>query len=85
VLKLLLQVTGQPESLLTHVTDRLGHDRRYAVDCSKIERELGWTPEIPFEEGLRATVAWYRDNQDWVQRTRSGEYRKYYESMYGGR
>jgi dTDP-glucose 4,6-dehydratase len=85
VLKLLLKVTGQPESLLTHVTDRLGHDRRYAVDCSKIERELGWAPEIPFEEGLRRTVAWYRDNQDWVQRTRSGEYRKYYESMYGGR
>ena len=83
VLRTLLRVVGQPESLLTHVTDRLGHDRRYAVDCTKILNELGWQPEIPFAEGLTATVAWYRDNQDWVRRARSGEYKNYYQKMYG--
>lgn len=83
VLKLLLKIARQPDSLLTHVTDRLGHDRRYAVDCSKISRELGWAPEIPFEEGLRSTVNWYRDNRTWVEHARSGEYRTYYERMYG--
>jgi dTDP-glucose 4,6-dehydratase len=83
VLRSLLRIAGQPESLLTHVTDRLGHDRRYAVDCSKIERELGWQPEISFEEGLRSTVEWYRDNHAWVEHARSGEYRGYYERVYG--
>jgi len=85
VLKLLLKILGKPESLLTSVTDRLGHDRRYAVDFSKTTRELGWRPEIPFEQGLRATVDWYRDNSEWVRRCRSGEYRAYYEQMYGER
>jgi dTDP-glucose 4,6-dehydratase len=85
VLKLLLKTLGKPESLLTSVTDRLGHDRRYAVDFSKTTKELGWRPEIPFEQGLRATVDWYRDNSEWVRRCRSGEYRAYYEQMYGER
>jgi dTDP-glucose 4,6-dehydratase len=85
VLKLLLKILGKPESLLTSVTDRLGHDRRYAVDFSKTTRELGWRPEIPFEQGLRDTVAWYRDHSEWVRRCRSGEYRAYYENMYGER
>ncbi|HEX4278893.1 MAG TPA: dTDP-glucose 4,6-dehydratase [Bryobacteraceae bacterium] len=85
VLKLLLKILGKPESLLTSVTDRLGHDRRYAVDFAKTTRELGWRPEIPFEQGLRATVEWYRDNSEWVRRCRSGEYRAYYEQMYGER
>jgi dTDP-glucose 4,6-dehydratase len=85
VLKLLLKILGKPESLLKSVTDRLGHDRRYAVDFSKTTRELGWRPEIPFEHGLRATVDWYRDNPEWVRRCRSGEYRAYYENMYGER
>ncbi len=85
VLKLLLKILQKPETLLTSVTDRLGHDRRYAVDFSKTTRELGWHPEIPFEQGLRATVDWYRNNSEWVRRCRSGEYRKYYESMYGER
>ncbi|MES1262091.1 MAG: dTDP-glucose 4,6-dehydratase [Acidobacteriota bacterium] len=85
VLRLLLKITGQPESLLTHVTDRLGHDRRYAVDCSKTHRELGWAPKIPFEDGLRSTIEWYRENQQWVQRARSGEYKTYYDRMYSGR
>ena len=85
VLRLLLKIAGRPESLLKHVTDRLGHDRRYAVDCTKIGEELGWAPEIPFEEGLRSTVEWYRDNRAWVEHARSGEYRNYYERMYGER
>jgi len=85
VLRTLLRIAGRPESLLKHVTDRLGHDRRYAVDCSRIGRELGWQPEIPFEEGLRSTVEWYRTNQAWVEHARNGEYRRYYERMYGSR
>ena len=85
VLKLLLKILGKPESLLTSVTDRLGHDRRYAVDFSKTTHELGWRPEIPFERGLRADGDWYRDNAEWVRRCRSGEYRDYYENMYGER
>ena len=83
VLLELLKLAGKPESLLTTVTDRLGHDRRYAVDCTKIEHELGWRPEIPFEEGLRETVLWYQQNATWVQRATSGEYRRYYEQVYG--
>lgn len=85
VLRLLLKILGKPETLLTSVTDRLGHDRRYAVDFRKTTAELGWRPEIPFEQGLRATVEWYRANTEWVRRCRSGEYRTYYENMYGER
>ncbi|HVW10490.1 MAG TPA: dTDP-glucose 4,6-dehydratase [Bryobacteraceae bacterium] len=85
VLRTLLKILGKPESLLTTVTDRLGHDRRYAVDFSKTTRELGWKPEIPFAEGLAQTIRWYQDNAEWVRRCRSGEYRSYYESMYGDR
>jgi dTDP-glucose 4,6-dehydratase len=85
VLKLVLKTLGKPESLLTSVTDRLGHDRRYAVDFRKTTKELGWQPGIPFEEGLSATVDWYRKNSEWVRRCRSGEYRAYYEQMYGER
>lgn len=85
VLRLLLRLLGRPESLLTTVADRLGHDRRYAVDCSLIAGELGWKAEIPFEDGLRQTVEWYRNHADWVARAKSGEYRNYYEKMYGAR
>ena len=85
VLKLLLKILGKQESILTSVTDRLGHDRRYAVDFSKTTRDLGWRPRIPFDEGLAATVDWYRTNSEWVRRCRSGEYRTYYEQMYGER
>jgi len=85
VLRTLLKILGKPESLLTTVTDRLGHDRRYAVDFSKTTGELGWKPEISFADGLARTIRWYQDNTEWVRRCRSGEYRTYYESMYGDR
>lgn len=76
VVKLILSELGKPESLIEFVTDRLGHDRRYAIDASKITDELGWQPRHPFEEWIKATIAWYRDNPDWVQRVRSGAYRE---------
>ena len=82
VLKTLLRILGKPESLLTQVVDRLGHDRRYAVDWSKTHMELGWSPQIPFEDGLRSTVEWYRENQRWVDRARSGEYREVERRIY---
>lgn len=85
VTRAILRILNKPESLIRFVQDRPGHDRRYAIDCSKIERELGWRPQIDFEEGLRATVEWYQQHQDWVERVRSGEYRKYYELQYGQR
>ena len=85
LLRLLLKIMGKPESLLTHVTDRLGHDRRYAVDCSSLREELGWQPEVPVEEGLRATVEWYESNPQWIAHARSGEYQTYYERVYSRR
>jgi dTDP-glucose 4,6-dehydratase len=81
----LLDLLGKPRTLIRHVTDRPGHDRRYAIDCSKVERELGWAPRVPFEEGLRETIRWYQEHADWVAGIRSGEYLKYYEQQYGGR
>jgi dTDP-glucose 4,6-dehydratase len=66
------------------VQDRLGHDRRYAVDCSKLRR-LGWSPGVPFDEGLRATIQWYLEHDDWWRSIKSGEFLKYYEQMYGKR
>jgi dTDP-glucose 4,6-dehydratase len=83
VLQELLKILHKPESLLQTVADRLGHDRRYAVDCSLIGRELGWRPEIPFEEGLGTTVDWYRSNPEWIAHAKSGEYRTYYKRIYG--
>ncbi len=82
VLKLLLRILDRPESLLKFVEDRLGHDRRYAVDCSRIREELGWQPEIPFEEGLRGTIDWYRTNPTWVHRAQSGDYREVESRIY---
>jgi dTDP-glucose 4,6-dehydratase len=79
----LLEATGRPASLIKYVKDRPGHDRRYAIDCGKIERELGWRPQVPFAEGLRETVAWYRAHAEWVAAIRTGEYVKYYERQYG--
>ncbi|MCI0457258.1 MAG: GDP-mannose 4,6-dehydratase [Gemmataceae bacterium] len=79
----LLDILGKPPTLIRNVTDRPGHDRRYAIDCARIERELGWRPTVSFEQGLRATVVWYQENADWVAGVRSGEYRTYYERQYG--
>jgi dTDP-glucose 4,6-dehydratase len=81
----LLKVMNKPHSLIRHVKDRPGHDRRYAIDCSKIERELGWRPQVSFEEGLLDTVRWYQENPGWVAQIRNGEYLKYYERQYGSR
>jgi dTDP-glucose 4,6-dehydratase len=83
--KALLRVTGKPETLLSYVKDRPGHDRRYALKCDKIERELGWKPTISLEEGLRQTIDWYRSNTKWMARVRDGEYRSYYEKYYENR
>jgi len=83
VAKAILALTGRPESLLRHVKDRLGHDRRYALEWSKVRTELGWTPSIPFAEGLRQTVAWYQRHVEWWQEILSGEYQGYYRRQYG--
>jgi dTDP-glucose 4,6-dehydratase len=80
---LLLEVMGKPTSLIRFVKDRPGHDRRYAIDCSKIERVLGWRPSVSFDDGLRDTVRWYAANRDWVAKIRSGEYLAYYKRQYG--
>ncbi len=79
----LLRAVGKPASLIRYVKDRPGHDRRYAIDCAKAERELGWRPEVAFEQGLADTVRWYREHTAWVENVRSGEYLKYYQRQYG--
>ena len=84
IVKRILAALGKPDSLITYVKDRLDHDRRYAIDASKIERELGWTPRYTFEEALPETIDWYLAQDDWLQRVRSGAYREYYQTQYGG-
>lgn len=84
VVKLILAELGKPESLITYVTDRKGHDRRYAIDPKKIHSELGWLPDTNFEDGMKRTIRWYVENRAWWQDIVSGEYREYYEKMYGG-
>jgi dTDP-glucose 4,6-dehydratase len=85
IVKLLLRKLDKPESLISYVKDRPGHDLRYAIDASKIAGELGWTPSVNFETGLQKTVEWYRANDAWWRRIVSGEYTKYYKEMYDGR
>ena len=85
IARTLLRLTGKSESLLQHVTDRPGHDRRYAMDYSKIEKELEWRPRVGLEEGLVSTVQWYVDNRDWWEKVKSGEYLDYYKRHYGSR
>ena len=80
--KRLLRVMGKPETLLTYVKDRPGHDRRYAMNAEKIERELGWRPKETFETGIRKTVRWYLDNEEWVRNVTSGTYRQWIETQY---
>jgi len=76
---------GKPKSLIKHVTDRPGHDRRYAIDAGKIMSELNWRPSVNFEEGINKTIDWYLQNQQWLDNVVSGDYQKYYESMYENR
>ena len=89
VIKTVDRLLGRPEGadldLITFVTDRAGHDMRYAIDSTKLQRELGWEPSLQFEEGIEKTVRWYLDNQEWLDNITSGEYEKYYEEMYKGR
>lgn len=83
--RLLGRAEGEDEKLITYVTDRPGHDMRYAIDSRKLQRELGWEPSLQFEEGIERTVRWYLDNQEWMDNVTSGDYQKYYESMYKNR
>jgi dTDP-glucose 4,6-dehydratase len=85
VLHELLDLVGKPRSLVNHVKDRPGHDRRYAIDSSRTTAALGWTPRVGFHEGLRATVDWYVENTGWWTRVKTGAYKRYYEQMYGDR
>ena len=80
--RMLAREEGSSEKLITYVTDRAGHDLRYAIDSSKLKDELGWEPSLQFEEGIEKTVAWYINNKDWLQNITSGVYAKYYEDMY---
>ena len=85
IVKLICHELGKPESLITHVTDRKGHDMRYAIDPTKIHNELGWLPETKFEVGIKKTIQWYLENRPWWEEIISGEYRNYYERMYANR
>lgn len=85
VVQAILSIVGKPESLIRHVEDRLGHDRRYAIDDSYAQAEIGFVPQVRFEEGLEETVRWYQENQTWWQNIKSGAYREYYQRHYGSR
>lgn len=85
IVKLICKELGKSEDLITYVADRKGHDMRYAIDPTKIHNELGWLPETKFADGIKKTIAWYLDNKEWWETIISGEYRNYYEKMYGNR
>jgi dTDP-glucose 4,6-dehydratase len=85
IVRLIVQKLGKSEDLITYVTDRKGHDMRYAIDPSKINRELGWSPSVMFAEGIQLTIDWYLAHRDWWQNIVNGEYQTYYEQMYGNR
>ena len=85
IVKTILKHLGKPETLMQYVKDRPGHDRRYALDSSKIQRQLGWQPQVLFEDGIRRTIDWYRSNPSWLEHARSGEYRNYYHRHYTNR
>jgi dTDP-glucose 4,6-dehydratase len=76
---------GHSEKLITYIKDRPGHDRRYAIDATKINKELGWKPSVTFEQGLSETIDWFLSNQEWLQNVTSGNYQNYYQSMYSNR
>ena len=83
IVRLILSALDKPESLIAHVQDRQGHDRRYAIDNGKITSELGWKPTYTFEQGIEETIRWYLDHPAWVEHVTSGAYRDYYKKMYG--
>lgn len=83
IVKIILRELGKPESLIEHVTDRKGHDRRYAIDPTKIHNELGWLPETMFKDGIKLTIDWYLNNKEWWEDIISGDYQNYYAEMYG--
>ena len=85
IVKLILSVLGKDESLIEFVVDRLGHDKRYAIDSTKIQEELGWNPKYTFESGIKETILWYLDNMEWINHVKSGRYQKYYEKVYGNK
>lgn len=85
IVKLICKEFGKPESLITHVTDRKGHDMRYAINPTKIYNELGWLPETKFADGIKKTIRWYLENREWWENIINGEYQNYYERMYGNR
>ena len=85
IVKIICKELGKPESLITYVSDRKGHDMRYAIDPTKIHNELGWLPETKFADGIKKTIKWYLDNKEWWETIISGEYQNYYEKMYGNR
>ena len=85
IVKLILSQLDKDESLIEFVTDRLGHDRRYAIDSNKIQNDLGWSPKYSFDVGIEQTIQWYLDNQNWTNQIKSGEYKEYYEKMYSCR
>ena len=85
IVRIILRELGKPESLITHVADRKGHDRRYAIDPSKAMRELGWQPTTMFADGIKLTIQWYKENMDWMEECTSGAYLEYYEKMYKNR
>ena len=82
IVKLIIKTLGKSEDLIKYVKDHLGHDRRHAIDNTKITTELGWRPAYTFEEGMKETIQWYIDNTEWVESVVSGSYMKYYEDMY---
>ena len=85
VIEIILNRLQKPKSLIKHVKDRPGHDRRYAIDAQKMVTQLGWKPSVSFEEGIEKTIDWYLDNSKWLSNVISGDYQKYYESMYTNR
>ena len=85
MVRTILKHLGKPESLITFVGDRKGHDLRYAIEPAKIHNELGWLPSVGFDDGIKMTIDWYLENRQWWERIVSGEYQDYYKKMYGGR